>query len=209
MKTNRRNFIQNLGVGAAGLTLGTAAISTASCSSPAVKKEDEDGQILFIGDDIAVADTTNGKVRGFIHRDIYNFLGIPYGANTTGKNRFMPPQKPDPWTDVYPAVYWPNSAPQLLDNFYANRYLAFTDYWHYDDVSENCLGINVWTPGYKDSTKRPVMLWLHGGGFTSGNSIEHPEYHGENLKSSGRYCLLLSESQAGTHGFCKFCRSGR
>ncbi|MRS03708.1 twin-arginine translocation signal domain-containing protein, partial [bacterium] len=147
MKTNRRNFIQNLGVGAAGLTLGTTALTTASCSSSAVKKEDEDGQILFIGDDIAIAETTNGKVRGFIHRDIYNFLGIPYGANTTGKNRFMPPQKPEPWTEIFPAVYWPNAAPQLLENFYANRYLAFTDYWHYDDVSENCLGINVWTPG--------------------------------------------------------------
>src|SRR5665647_3936874 len=124
MKSNRRKFIQNLGAGAAGITLGTSAISFISCSSPSVKKEDEDGQILFIGDNIAVADTTNGKVRGFIHKNIYNFLGIPYGANTTGKNRFMPPQKPDPWTDVYPAVYWPNSAPQLLDNFYANRYLA-------------------------------------------------------------------------------------
>jgi para-nitrobenzyl esterase len=209
VKTNRRNFIQNLGVGAAGLTLGTAAISAASCSSPAaVKKEDEDGQILFIGDDIAVADTTNGKVRGFIHRDIYNFLGIPYGANTTGKNRFMAPQKPDPWTDVYPAVYWPNSAPQLLDNFYANRYLAFTDYWHYDDVSENCLGINVWTPGYKDATKRPVLLWLHGGGFTSGNSIEHPEYHGENLSRQGDIVFCSLNHRLGPMGFANFAGVG-
>ena len=54
MKSNRRKFIQNLGAGAAGLTLGTAAISTTSCSSPAAKKEDEDGQILFIGDDITI-----------------------------------------------------------------------------------------------------------------------------------------------------------
>jgi para-nitrobenzyl esterase len=208
VKTNRRNFIQNLGVGAAGLTLGTAAISTASCSSPAFKKEDEDGQIIFIGDNIAVADTTNGKVRGFIHRDIYNFLGIPYGANTSGKNRFMPPQKPEPWTDVYPAVYWPNAAPQMLDNFYANRYLAFTDYWHYDDVSENCLGINVWTPGYTDSTKRPVLLWLHGGGFTSGNSIEHPEYHGENLSRQGDIVFCSLNHRLGPMGFANFAGVG-
>ena len=179
MKTNRRKFIQNAGAGAAGLTFGATAISLAECTSSDNKRED--GQILFIGDNIAVAETSYGRVRGFIHKDIYNFLGIPYGADTTGKNRFMPHQKPDPWKDVYPAVYWPNAAPQLLDNFYANRYLAFTDCWHYDEVSENCLGINVWTPGYKDNTKRPVLLWIHGGGFTSGNSIEHPEYHGENL----------------------------
>ena len=208
MKSNRRKFIQNLGAGAAGLTLGTTTISLTSCSSSSAKKEDEDGQILFIGDNIAVADTTYGKVRGFIHRDIYNFLGIPYGANTAGKNRFMPLQKPDPWKEVYPAVYWPNSAPQLLDNFYANRYLAFTDYWHYDGVSENCLGINVWTPGYKDNTKRPVLLWLHGGGFTSGNSIEHPEYHGENLSRQGNIVFCSLNHRLGPMGFANFAGVG-
>ena len=209
MKSNRRQFIQTMGAGAAGLTLGASAISSTSCSSTSVKKEDDnDGQILFIGDNIAVADTSNGKVRGFIHRDIYNFLGIPYGANTTGKNRFMPPQKPDPWKDVYPAVYWPNSAPQLLDNFYANRYLAFTDYWHYDDISENCLGINVWTPGYKDNTKRPVIVWLHGGGFTSGNSIEHPEYHGENLSRKGDIVFCSLNHRLGPLGFANIAGVG-
>ena len=115
MKTNRRKFIQNAGAGAAGLTFGATAISLAECTSSDNKRED--GQILFIGDNIAVAETSYGRVRGFIHKDIYNFLGIPYGADTTGKNRFIPPQKPDPWKDVYPAVYWPNAAPQLLDNF--------------------------------------------------------------------------------------------
>jgi para-nitrobenzyl esterase len=92
MKSDRRKFIQNLGAGAAGLTLGTSAMSLTSCYSPSVKKVGEDGQILFIVDKIALAETTNGKVRGFIHKDIYNFLGIPYGANTTGKNRFNHPK---------------------------------------------------------------------------------------------------------------------
>jgi len=206
MKSNRRKFIRNLGAGTAGLTFGPSAIALASQTSSPAKDEDE--QILFIGDNIAVAETTNGKVRGFIHKDIYNFLGIPYGANTAGKNRFMPPQKPDPWKEVYPAVYWPNSAPQLLDNFYANRYLAFTDYWHYDDVSENCLGINVWTPGYKDNTKRPVLLWLHGGGFTSGNSIEHPEYHGENLSRQGNIVFCSLNHRLGPLGFANFAGAG-
>jgi para-nitrobenzyl esterase len=206
MKSNRRKFIRNLGAGAAGLTFGPSAISLASgMTSPA---KDEDGQILFIGDNIAVAETTNGKVRGFIHKDIFNFLGIPYGANTSGKNRFMPPQKPDPWNDIFPAVYWPNAAPQLLDNFYANRYLAFTDYWHYDDVSENCLGINVWTPGYKENAKRPVLLWIHGGGYTSGNSIEHPEYHGENLSRQGNIVFCSLNHRLGPLGFSNFAGAG-
>jgi len=206
MKSNRRKFFRNLGAGAAGLALGPSAVSLASeTSSPA---KDEDGQILFIGDNIAVAETTNGKVRGFIHKDIFNFLGIPYGADTSGKNRFMVPRKPDPWNDVFPAVYWPNSAPQLLDNFYANRYLAFTDYWHYDDVSENCLGINVWTPGYKENIKRPVLLWIHGGGYTSGNSIEHPEYHGENLSRQGNIVFCSLNHRLGPLGFSNFAGVG-
>ena len=201
MKTDRRKFIQTLGAGAAGLTVS-------SCASSSSEKKEEDGQVIFIGDKIAIAETTNGKVRGFIHKDIYNFLGIPYGANTEAKNRFMPPQKPEPWTDIYPAVYWPNAAPQLLENFYANRYLAFTDYWHYDDVSENCLGINVWTPGYNDNTKRPVILWIHGGGYTSGNSIEHPEYHGENLSRKENVVFCSLNHRLGPLGFSDFSGAG-
>lgn len=206
MTSNRRKFFRNLGAGAAGLTLGPSAITWASgTSSPGM---DEDGQILFIGDNIAVAETTYGKVRGFIHKNIFNFLGIPYGAEPSGKNRFMVPQKPHPWNDVFPAVYWPNAAPQLLDNFYANRYLAFTDYWHYDDVSENCLGINVWTPGYKENIKRPVLLWIHGGGYTSGNSIEHPEYHGENLSRQGNIVFCSLNHRLGPLGFSNFAGVG-
>jgi len=209
MKTDRRKFIQTMGAGTAGMTLGTAAISVSSCASGTDKENEEDGQVIFIGDNIALAETTYGKVRGFIHKDIYNFLGIPYGANTTGKNRFMLPMKPEPWTDIYPAVYWPNAAPQLTENFFSrDRYLAFTDYWHYDDISENCLGINVWTPGYNDNKKRPVMLWIHGGGFTSGNSIEHPEYHGENLSRFGDIVFCSLNHRLGPLGFSDFAGIG-
>jgi para-nitrobenzyl esterase len=201
MRTNRRRFIQAMGTGSAGIALGTAAFLSPSCSSGPGGKEEEDGQVIFIGDNIAIANTTYGKVRGFIHKDIYNFLGIPYGADTTGKNRFIPARQPEPWSGIYPAVYWPNAAPQKLENFYANRYAAFTDYWHYDDVSENCLGINVWTPGYNDNNKRPVLLWIHGGGFTSGNSIEHPEYHGENLSRFGDIVFCSLNHRLGPFGF--------
>lgn len=105
MKSNRRKFIQNLGVGAAGVTLGSGTISLASCASPSTKKEDDDGQLLFIGDNVALADTQYGKVKGYILRGINTFLGIPYGADTSGANRFMPPQKPIPWTGIFPAVW--------------------------------------------------------------------------------------------------------
>jgi para-nitrobenzyl esterase len=179
-----------------------------SCTPTTSESENDDGQILFIGDNIAVADTQYGKVRGFIMKGIHSFLGIPYGANTTGKNRFMAPQKPEPWKDVFPAVYWGNAAPQLLENFSANRYLAFTDDWHYDDVSEDCLRINVWTPAINDGKKRPVMFWIHGGGFTSGNSIEHPEYHGENFARLCDSVFCSINHRLGPLGFADFAGVG-
>lgn len=58
----------------------------------------------------------------------------------------MPPQKPNPWTETRPAVWWGNTAPQIMDNRYANQYASFVDHWNYDDVSEDCLRVNVWTP---------------------------------------------------------------
>jgi len=174
METIRRNFIKSIGLGLAGLGLASPA-SLIAGQKANVKEADEEKPVLYIGDNIAVANTTYGKVRGFIMRDIYTFLGIPYGADTSGKNRFMPPQKPASWNDVYPATYWGMSAPQLQNNFYANRYLAFTDDWHYDEFGEDCLKLNVWTSKL-DGAKRPVLFWMHGGGFTSGNAIEHPEY---------------------------------
>lgn len=206
MKTKRRDFIQKLSVGVTALGLAPVG-ATAAINSTQKEKPGEEKPVLFIGDNIAVADTTYGKVRGFIMRDIHTFLGIPYGADTSGKNRFMPPQKPAPWTTIYPATYWGSSAPQILENFYANRYLAFTDDWHYDEIGEDCLKLNVWTPKL-DGAKRPVLFWMHGGGFTSGNSIEHPEYHGENLARFGNVVFVSINHRLGPMGFANLAGVG-
>jgi para-nitrobenzyl esterase len=93
MKASRRDFIQSLGLGSASLSLGH--YNSYSKDSKSISLDD---QQLFVGDNIAVANTQYGKVRGFILRGIHTFLGIPYGADTSGSNRFMPPQKPNPWT---------------------------------------------------------------------------------------------------------------
>ena len=207
MKSNRRKFIQNLGAGAAGISLGSSAISMGSCSSASETKTD-DAQTLFIGDDIAVANTQYGKVKGYILRGINYFLGIPYGADTSGANRFMPPQKPEPWSDIYPAVWWGNSAPQEMNNRYANKYGSFRDHWNYDDVSEDCLRINVFTPAINDGKKRPVMLWMHGGGFMNGSGIEHDGYNGENFARYGNIVFCSVNHRLGPLGFSDFSEVG-
>jgi para-nitrobenzyl esterase len=202
MKASRRDFIQSLGLGSASLSLGQ--YNTFSKDSKSISLDD---QQLFVGDNIAVANTQYGKVRGFILRGIHTFLGIPYGADTSGSNRFMPPQKPIPWPETRPAVWWGNTAPQIMDNRYANQYASFVDHWNYDDVSEDCLRVNVWTPAL-DQKKRPVILWLHGGGYVNGNAVEQDGYHGENLSRFGDVVFCSINHRLGALGYSQLSAAG-
>lgn len=208
MKSNRRSFFQTLSAGSIGLTVGAAGIPLTSFTAPPKNSKQEDGPILQIGENIAIAETSYGKVKGFILRGIYTFLGIPYGADTSGKNRFMPPQKPTPWNDIRPAVWWGNSAPQIMDYRYANAYSSFVDHWNYDDVSEDCLRINIWTPAIGDGKKRPVMVWLHGGGYTNGNGIEQDGYSGENITRRGDIVFCSVNHRLGPIGFTNLAGVG-
>jgi para-nitrobenzyl esterase len=199
MKNNRRDFLQKIGLGTAGLA---AVPFAANANSQTARKADaDDKQYLQIGDDIAIAQTTAGKIQGYVLNGIYTYLGVPYGADTGGKNRFMPPQKPAPWTEIKPTIWWGNTAPQNMDRRYANPHASFADHWNYDDVSEDCLKLNVWTPALADGKKRPVMVWLHGGGFTNGNAIEQDGYHGENFSRKGDVVFVSINHRLGPIGF--------
>jgi para-nitrobenzyl esterase len=194
-------------------TLGTSSAGIAIASGAAAASEDASvkglgGQLLLVGDDIAVTDTQSGKVRGYVLRGINYFLGIPYGADTSGANRFMPPQKPKPWADVYPALWWGNSAPQNMEKRYADKFGSFRDHWNYGDVSEDCLRINVFTPAVNDAGKRPVLFWLHGGGFVNGNGIEHDGYNGENFARLGNVVFCSINHRLGPLGFCNLAGVG-
>ncbi len=211
MKRNRRDFFHTLGAGAAGIGIGASALSSpagAQTKTPGTARPDEDGPVLLVGDNIARAETTSGQVRGYVLRGIHHFLGMPYGADTSGANRFMPPRKPKPWTDVFPALWWPNSAPQNMENRYANKYASFRDRWNYDDVSEDCLRINVFTPGLKDGRKRPVLFWIHGGGFTNGNGIEQDGYNGENFARFGDAVFCSINHRLGPLGYANLAGVG-
>jgi para-nitrobenzyl esterase len=111
----------------------------------------------------AIGETAAGKVRGVVVDGIKVFKGIPYGASTSGKNRFMPPVKPTAWTGTRDALAFGATAPQTTDN--SGTTAAGSPL----QQSEDCLVLNVFTPGLSDGRKRPVMVWLHGGGFASGS----------------------------------------
>ncbi|HEX3743494.1 MAG TPA: carboxylesterase family protein [Bryobacteraceae bacterium] len=181
--------------------------ATAAAGPTSGTAKGNDGQLLFVGDNIALTNTQYGKVRGYVLRGIQYYLGMPYGADTSGANRFMPPQKPKPWSDVFPALWWGNTAPQNMDNRYANKFASFRDHWNYDDVSEDCLRINVFTPA-NDSKKRPVLFWIHGGGFTNGNGIEQDGYNGENFARMGNAVFCSINHRLGPLGYCNLAGVG-
>lgn len=117
----------------------------------------------------AVIDTSNGPVRGYVEDKLKVFKGLRYGAPPTGEHRFKPPRRPAAWTEIAEATNY--GAPAIQSGMApGERGSSAGDPPAPDEPasSEDCLFINVWTPGL-DSAKRPVMVWLHGGGFANGS----------------------------------------
>jgi para-nitrobenzyl esterase len=182
------------------------ALLAASCCGGG-NQAAQDGQRLFVGDDYAVTQTQYGKVQGYILDGVYTYLGIPYGAPTGGANRFMPPQTPESWEGIRPAMFYGNDAPQNMADKWKNNSSTFTDHWNYYDVSEDCLNLNVWTPA-PDGKKRPVLVWMHGGGFSAGNSIEQDGYHGANLARAGDIVFVSVNHRLNAFGFSDLSSCG-
>ena len=147
-----------------------------------------------------VADTGLGRVRGVDANGIKTFKGIPYGASTAGRNRFMPPVDPAKWAGVRDALEYGPSAPQnepgvpvvTSDLNVAGAGLTAE--------GEDCLVLNVWTPAVNDGRKRPVMLWCHGGGFSSGSGAS-PITDGTNLARRGDVVVVTINHRINVLGF--------
>jgi para-nitrobenzyl esterase len=136
---------------------------------------------LQTGENIAVAKTESGLVRGYIHNGIFTYKGIPYAE----ANRFEVAQKPKSWTGVRSSMTYGPVAPLTDPTTQVQDESEFVFHHDWGYTNENCLRINIWTPALNDGKKRPVMFWIHGGGFTAGSSQELPSYDGENLAKSG------------------------
>ncbi|HEV2170150.1 MAG TPA: carboxylesterase family protein, partial [Candidatus Binatus sp.] len=151
-----------------------------------------------------VIETTRGKVRGVTDSGVSIFRGIPYGASTAGRNRFMPPIAAAPWTGVRDAFCYGPSAPQNPSSMrgLVDPRSGFAAYGDADGIeeSEDCLVLNVWTRGLGDGGKRPVMFWCHGGGFaaSSGSPLM---YGGERLAQRGDVVVVTVNHRLGALGY--------
>ena len=125
----------------------------------------------------ALVQTVYGTVCGYIEDGIYTFKGIDYAK----ADRFEAPQDPDPWEGVQTALYYGNQCHQAPRFTWKDDCEAFLYQWDDGVQSDDCLNLNVWTAGINDGKKRPVMVWLHGGGYAMGASSELPFYDGTNL----------------------------
>jgi para-nitrobenzyl esterase len=116
----------------------------------------------------AVAKTQYGKVRGYVEDGVLTFKGVPYGASTGGENRWRPAKPPAPWDGEYPALIYGANCPQRLHTWTPEQTFLYqwTDGWQ----SEDMLKVNVWTSSLTGS--RPVMFYIHGGGYTFGSAYE-------------------------------------
>jgi para-nitrobenzyl esterase len=117
----------------------------------------------------ATVATTAGKIRGTQAAGVYAFKGVPYGATTAGAARFLPPAKPKPWPGIREATALGPRSPQLLSLFHGVVPPEVEAMDRDEMMGEDCLVLNVWTPTLDRERKLPVMVWLHGGGFTSGS----------------------------------------
>ena len=201
MSINRRKFF-------GGAAAFTAGIGVAEMPAAAATTGQLHGAILIASDHNAVVETTAGKVRGFTRNGIHTFKGIPYASTTAGAGRFMPPSRPKPWTGLRSTLYYGPTCPQAPRTGWRNDENAFLFQWDDGQPGEDCLRVNIWSPGVNDGRKRPVMVWLHGGGWAAGSGQEQPAYNGENLSRRGDVVVVSLNHRLNILGYMNLSAYG-
>lgn len=184
-QVTRRELLQSSALVAAGSVIGPKSI-WGQASAP-------------------VATTTSGKVRGFVQDGVNVFKGISYGDDTA-KHRFTPPVKPVAWTGVRDALAFGPQAPQPIHARNGRSAFSPLDEDHPIN-SEDCLHLNVWTAGLRDGRKRPVMVYIHGGAYSSSSS-NGPVYDGIRLVKRGDVVLVTMNHRLNLFGYMYLAKLG-
>ncbi len=166
MQVERRRFLQQAALGAAGCALASASGLAASTPTH------------------VVASTRSGRIGGVREQGVQVFRGIRYGADTAPR-RFQPALQEATWRGVRDALGYAASAPQNGDE---------------GPGSEDCLFLNVWTPGLRDGARRPILFYIHGGGYNNGSGSS-PLYDGGNLCRRGDVVVVTVNHRLNAFGY--------
>jgi len=193
------------------LLIAAAALALASCGGGGAPASQTVACTLETSARLTTAQTQSGPVAGYIECGVYTYKGIPYAK----AERFMPPEDPDPWTEVRPSRAHGPTCPQGKRTGWYSDEQAFSMHWDDGFPDEDCLRVNVWTTGLADGKKRPVMVWLHGGGFAAGSGQELISYDGANLARDHGVVVVTLNHRLNVLGFLdlsaygsKYARSG-
>lgn len=181
-------YLNGAGISRRAVLAGGAALGGAALASPA---------FAWVP---TRAETSGGRVAGYFSAGVHVFKGIPYGAPTQ-ETRFAAPRPVHPWEGVRQAIQWPAECPQFNppmtgevgDMFRINNEWAAPQ-------SEDCLALNIWSQGLGDGKKRPVMVWLHGGGYTVGSGSSEI-YDGTNLANKGDVVVVTLNHRLNLFGY--------
>lgn len=191
--------------------VSSAVIGCCRCSESAGNSGNTEDSELLTSSEATVVQTVCGKVAGYVDDGIYTYKGIPYAK----AERFMPPVPADSWEGIRSSRAYGPTCPQGKRTGWYSDELAFSFNWDDGFPDEDCLRVNIWTPGINDGKKRPVMVWLHGGGYSSGSGQELPSYDGRNLADKGDVVVVTLNHRLNVLGFLdlsaygeKYSRSG-
>ena len=162
---------------------------------------------ILAGAHETTVETTSGKISGFRDRGVSVFKGIPYGATTAGASRFKKPHAPEPWTGTRSCRAFGPQSPQAPRSIWDNDEEGFLFQWDFGRNSEDCLRLNLWTPAL-DGKKRPVMFWIHGGGFAVGSGNELRMFDGVNMARHGDVLVITINHRLNVLGYLNLSAYG-
>jgi para-nitrobenzyl esterase len=162
-----------------------------------------------MADIFCIAQTAHGAVQGLVSEGIRQFKGVPYGAPTGGANRLAPPRPPAPWAGVRECFGYGPASPQVPTpaSLAYGRLIQFDLAVAQGGMGEDCLRLNIWTPGLDDGVRRPVLVSLHGGGFAIGSGSASI-YDGATLARMGDVVVVTVNHRLASLGFLNLVDAG-